>query len=58
MVVPLIVLAMGERVTMWIATYLKTFQRGYHIIHVMFKSLPCLLYTYTKYRTNEDNVNK
>lgn len=23
MVVPLIVLAMGERVTMWIATYLK-----------------------------------
>lgn len=28
MVVPLIVLAMGERVTMWIATYLKYIPKG------------------------------
>lgn len=37
---------------------LKTFRRGYLMVHVICKSLSFLLYTYTKCITNDDNVNK
>lgn len=57
MVVPLAVIAVGERVNLCLVAVeaWKTFQRGYQMIHAICKSLPYLLYTYTTCRTDNDN---